>query len=116
MTIILETRRLILRRQVLEDLDALWAIYCRSFVGPTRAAEAKRMRDIMAQRTSMKQWHVIHLEEESTLYYGFYRSIQEDSPDSKDRRDAEKAKEDLKKVRVKLTRDLVSDEDVASRH
>ena len=28
MTIILETKRLILRRQVLEDLDALWALYC----------------------------------------------------------------------------------------
>ena len=26
--IILETNRLILRRQVLEDLDALWALYC----------------------------------------------------------------------------------------
>jgi ribosomal-protein-alanine N-acetyltransferase len=26
--IILETKRLILRRQVLEDLDALWALYC----------------------------------------------------------------------------------------
>jgi RimJ/RimL family protein N-acetyltransferase len=27
-TIILETERLILRRQVIEDLDALWALYC----------------------------------------------------------------------------------------
>jgi RimJ/RimL family protein N-acetyltransferase len=27
-TIILETKRLILRRQVMEDLDALWALYC----------------------------------------------------------------------------------------
>lgn len=27
-TIILETRRLLLRRQVIEDLDALWALYC----------------------------------------------------------------------------------------
>jgi ribosomal-protein-alanine N-acetyltransferase len=26
--VILETRRLILRRQVIEDLDALWALYC----------------------------------------------------------------------------------------
>ena len=28
MTIILETERLILRHQVIEDLDALWALYC----------------------------------------------------------------------------------------
>ncbi len=27
-TIILETKRLILRHQVIEDLDALWALYC----------------------------------------------------------------------------------------
>ena len=27
-TILLETRRLLLRRQILEDLDALWALYC----------------------------------------------------------------------------------------
>lgn len=28
MTIILETKRLILRHQVLDDLDSLWALYC----------------------------------------------------------------------------------------
>lgn len=28
MTIILETKRLVLRHQVIEDLDALWALYC----------------------------------------------------------------------------------------
>ena len=27
-TFILETKRLILRRQIIEDLDALWALYC----------------------------------------------------------------------------------------
>ena len=27
-TLVLETERLILRRQVIEDLDALWALYC----------------------------------------------------------------------------------------
>ena len=45
--IILETKRLILRRQVIEDLDALWALYCNPEItkyipdAPRAYAEAK---------------------------------------------------------------------------
>jgi ribosomal-protein-alanine N-acetyltransferase len=47
MTIILETKRLVLRHQVLTDLDALWALYCDSEItryipdAPKTYAEAR---------------------------------------------------------------------------
>ena len=47
MTIILETKRLILRHQVIEDLDALWALYCNPNItkyipdAPSTRAEAR---------------------------------------------------------------------------
>jgi RimJ/RimL family protein N-acetyltransferase len=47
MTIILETKRLILRHQVIEDLDDLWALYCNPNItkyipdAPRTRAEAK---------------------------------------------------------------------------
>lgn len=79
--------------------DALWTIYCRSFSGATRAQEAKSVKDSMIRSTGMKQWHVIHLNDESTLYYGFYRGVELDSDDAKARKDGQRAQEDLKAIR-----------------
>lgn len=72
--------------------DALFTIYCRSFTGPMRAQEATLMRDRLAA-TGLKQWHIMHQESESTLYYGFYKAAGDDS------KDAQRAENELKKVR-----------------
>lgn len=78
--------------------DALYTIYCRSFVGPMRAQESTLLKDRLAS-TGMKQWHVMHQESESTLYYGFYKAAGDDSKDS------QRAEDDLKKLRKMVDAD-----------
>lgn len=54
MTIILETKRLILRHQVIEDLDDLWALYCNSNI-------TKYIPDAPRSREEAKEeleWHM----------------------------------------------------------
>jgi len=54
MTIILETKRLILRHQVIEDLDALWALYCNPNI--TRyIPDAPRTREEAKEEL---EWHM----------------------------------------------------------
>lgn len=72
--------------------DALYTIYCRSFSGDMRAQEATVVRDRLSSG-DLKQWHVMHQEGESTLYYGFYKTYGDDS------KDAKRAESDLKKIR-----------------
>ncbi len=52
--IILETKRLLLRRQVSEDLDALWALYCDSAI-TKYIPDAPRSRE--AAREEL-EWHM----------------------------------------------------------
>lgn len=77
---------------------ALWTIYCHSFSGPTRAQEAKATRDAMIVRSGMHGWYVIHQESESILFYGHYRSTDRSADDPADRKDAQQAHADLKKI------------------
>jgi ribosomal-protein-alanine N-acetyltransferase len=51
MTIILETKRLVLRHQVLEDLDDLWALYC----NPNITKYIPRSR---AEAQEELEWHM----------------------------------------------------------
>ena len=80
--------------------DAIWTIYCRSFAGPMRIQQAKVVKDQVTKSSGMKQWHVIHLNDESTLYYGYYRAVSLDSDESGLRKDAQRAQEDLKKIKA----------------
>jgi hypothetical protein len=80
--------------------DAVWTIYCRSFSGEMRAAEAKRCRDLMEKQSGMKDWWVVHQQDASTLYYGYYRSNQKNAEDGKDRKDAERLFSDNLRIRA----------------
>ena len=79
--------------------DAVWTIYCQSFVGPLRVTEVKQKRAAMIKSTGWKDWHVAHLDQESVLYYGFYHNIFKDADNSKDRREAEGAYAQLKALK-----------------
>lgn len=78
--------------------DSLWTIYCQSFSGPARVSEAKVARERMMKSSGMSEWYVVHQAAESTLFYGHYRSTDSQAEDGKDRRDAERAHADLKKI------------------
>lgn len=78
--------------------DARWTISCQAFQGPARIEEAKRVRDAMVKQTRDRDWYVVHGEHDSTLFFGFYRSTDVQATDSADRKDAERAHADRKRL------------------
>ncbi|MCC6240247.1 MAG: hypothetical protein IT448_08125 [Phycisphaerales bacterium] len=60
---------------------AQWTIYVQQVQGPSHVAQAKRLRDQLISTTGMKQWYLVHDNSSSTLYYGYYKSIGDQSAD-----------------------------------
>lgn len=54
--------------------DAQWTIYCIAIPGPDHVERAKELEDDLKQSTHMSAWYVIHEDQQSTLYYGYYKS------------------------------------------
>jgi hypothetical protein len=76
--------------------DAQWTLYCQAIGGPAHVEEAKAVKDKLAKIAPIKDWYVIHQENESVLYYGFYRTI--DEKDSKDKKEGERAQRERKMI------------------
>jgi hypothetical protein len=54
---------------------AEWTIYCMSVPGAGHVQQSIQLRDQLIKSTGMRDWYVIHGPTESTLYYGFYKSL-----------------------------------------
>jgi hypothetical protein len=80
--------------KVVPPKDAQWTLYCYIVTGPVHVEQARQLKANLVQNSQLKQWHVIHGENESTLYYGFYRSIN----DPKDTKESNRAQAERKKV------------------
>src|SRR4051812_30493234 len=63
--------------------DAQWTLYCRAIAGPDHVARANAVKDDLVKNSQMKDWYVIHEDDQSVLYYGYYRSTS-DPKDSKE--------------------------------
>jgi hypothetical protein len=72
--------------------DAQWTILCYSISTPDHVVRSRRLRNDLMQSGELRDWYVVHGESESTLYYGFYRSVQEprDRDTARARRDRER--------------------------
>lgn len=79
--------------------DAMWTITCKSFTGPYRVELAKRARETVSRLTKWKDWYVVHQEDESTLFYGFYKASPLRDVQGGDPKEAERAREDLRNIR-----------------
>jgi len=55
--------------------DAQWTIFCLSLAGPLHVEQSKNMKQWLLANTRQRDWYIIHGDRESTLYHGFYRSI-----------------------------------------
>lgn len=55
--------------------DAQWTILCDTLEGPAHVADASLMKARLIQVSGMHDWYVIHSEKDSTIYYGYYRSL-----------------------------------------
>ena len=74
--------------------DARWTIFCATFSGPDHLAQGKAAREKLAQSTGMRDWYLVTADGRSTLYYGYYRSIN----DPKDSKESQRAQQDRKSI------------------
>lgn len=54
---------------------AEWTIFCTLVRGPDHVLVANRAKEDLVQQTHMGGWHLIHHEEDSILYYGYYTEL-----------------------------------------
>src|SRR5436305_8585936 len=74
--------------------DDQWTILCTTLPGPDRIRQARDLRMTLARSTRMPGWYVVQGETESTLYYGYYRTI-----DARvDSKESARIKSDLRKI------------------
>jgi len=71
---------------------ARWSLYCASVAGPDRIAKMTQMKAYLMAKSPFKDWYVVHSEAQSTLFYGFYSTI------DKNDREAAKAHADRAKI------------------
>jgi hypothetical protein len=67
---------------------AEWTIYCTSIPGTTHVMQATQLRDQLVRSTGLRDWYVIHGENDSTLYYGFYKSVDKNAKADREKIDA----------------------------
>jgi hypothetical protein len=81
---------------------AQWTLYCQAIGGPAHVEQAKAVKEklVVTAPSSMKDWYVIHQDNESVLYYGYYHTISDpaDAKDKAAKKEAEKAQRDRKTI------------------
>jgi len=73
---------------------AQYSVFCLTVPGEGHVMQATRLRDQLVRTTGMRDWYVVHGAEESTLYYGYYRSIDR----SEDPKETARARADREKI------------------
>ena len=66
---------------VVPPQDAKWTIFCTVISGPGHSIRAAQIKSRLADATRSNKWYVVHEDVKSTLYHGFYRSIERGTPD-----------------------------------
>src|SRR5689334_10225192 len=51
---------------------AQWTLYCLTIPGRDHVAQANQLKADLLRTSSMKDWYVVHQENESILCYGYY--------------------------------------------
>ena len=77
---------------VVPPKDAKWTIFCTSVEGASHVQQAKQIKAQLAEKTGSDKWYVVHDDEKSSVYYGFYRSIDRGT------REGDAAQEDRTKI------------------
>jgi hypothetical protein len=70
--------------------DAKWSILCEEFNDPAHVSEATMLKSRLVQTTGSNDWYVIHTETQSSIYYGYYRDL--DNPAEKKRAEADRTR------------------------
>jgi hypothetical protein len=70
--------------------DARYTIFCVSIDGPGHVERAIKLKSELLRLTDLKDWHLLHQEGNSVLYYGRYRCFNDPS----DKAESERAQRD----------------------
>jgi hypothetical protein len=62
-------------------LDARFTIYCAVVRGPNHVVEATQLKEQLNRSSGLHAWHIIHADDQSTLYYGYYRTFSDEKAD-----------------------------------
>ena len=60
---------------VIPPKEAKWTLFCTVIGGPGHIERAKQIKSRLADSTRSNKWYLVHEDDKSTLYYGFYRTI-----------------------------------------
>jgi len=71
--------------------DGQWTIYCTSVRGPTHVEQSKSLKEWLMKNSSLRDWYVVHGDQESTIYHGFYRTINDAKDNDTKRARADRA-------------------------
>jgi hypothetical protein len=74
---------------------ARYTIYCTTFTGPMHVQESTDVKNKIASATKHDAWYVVHEDNQSLLYYGYYKTFEE----SEDAKEGTRAHQDLAYVR-----------------
>ena len=61
---------------------ARWTLYCASVSGPDRFGRMAQLKAYVTANLPLKDWYVVHDEQTSTLFYGFYAAVEKSEPGS----------------------------------
>jgi hypothetical protein len=57
--------------------DAQFMIYCDVVRGPGHVQRSMELKQQLARETGRQEWHIIHAGDESSLYFGYYRTFED---------------------------------------
>jgi hypothetical protein len=78
-------------------VGARFQLFCDAIQGPNHVLRAAQRKAQLIQLTGDNGWHIIHADDQSTIYYGYYRSVSLDDV-KPDPRDVARAQADLRRI------------------
>ncbi|MBC8106063.1 MAG: hypothetical protein H7Z14_05700 [Anaerolineae bacterium] len=55
--------------------DAQFTLYCADYTGPSHVEIANRAKQDLSASSGLRSWYVIHQEDRSTLFHGYYKEM-----------------------------------------
>jgi len=77
----------------------MWTIYCRTIANPTHVPDSELLKQQLIRRTGSSDWFVVHGEDASTLYYGYFKTF-EDAAQPEEKLRAQQARQMVSQLRA----------------
>jgi hypothetical protein len=80
--------------EALPPKDAHYTLLCKAYTSPAHRQESRQAKDYWTNKTGLQDFYVVHGDNESTLYFGYYRSYN----DPRDKEESRRAQADRAKL------------------